>query len=113
MNQNLSKIEKTKRNYQYWIFGSIAAACLGVLQFCIFVWVAFAYYPESFSLSTHLLTELGRDANDYGHIFNISIVVLGLLLVPLVSILSLQELRLLEQRYLAHVKAHALEVWTR
>lgn len=99
----MNDLQRVRRRYEYLIFGSIGAACLGVLQFAIAVLVAIQYFPGTFSLSTNLLTDLGQDENDYSWIFNTSIILLGLSLAPLFLLLPLVETRAKVSKYLVAV----------
>ena len=94
-----NKIQQTKKHYEIWIFGTIGAAVLGVLQFIVCVIVALNYYPEPFSLADNLITDLGKDANDYGMIFNISVIFMGVLLIPLFGMLPAIETRSSHSKY--------------
>ena len=89
----MDNIKKVRRRYELWIFGSIGIACLGVIQFCVCIWIAIANYPEPFSLATHLFTDLGRESNDYGAVFNGSLIILGLTLIPLFVLMPFIDIR--------------------
>ena len=97
------KIRNVKHKYEIWIFGTIGGAVFGVLQFIICVIVAVNCYPEPFSLADNLITDLGKDANDYGMIFNISIILMGLFLAPLFGMLPVIELRSSHSKYLVAI----------
>ncbi len=99
----MDQINRIRRNYEIWIFSSIAIACLGVLQFSVCVWLAMAYHPDGFSLSTHLLTDLGKDAYDWGFVFNGSVMILGLCLIPIFVLLPFVETRNSYSKYVVSV----------
>lgn len=70
------------------LVATLAIAALGVIQFLLCVWFGMVNYDAPFSLAENFLSELGRTTYNYGYVFNVAMMVLGLSQVPLFVMLA-------------------------
>ncbi len=69
---------------RYWLTGTLAGAILGVVQFLVVVMACLSQVDSSFMLGEgYFLSDLGRKDSPLGWLFNISLLALGAMLIPL------------------------------
>ncbi|MBX3418121.1 MAG: hypothetical protein KF851_11000 [Pirellulaceae bacterium] len=69
---------------RYWLAGVLACSLLGVAQFAVVVIICSVYLPEKqIPEDGYFLSDLGRSVLPLAWLFNSSLIVLGLMLIPM------------------------------
>ncbi len=77
-----------RQQFKILLFLVLSFAIIGVLQFLACTTIAISLYPRSFSFSENYLSDLGRKSFDYHYLFNGSLILLGVSLIPLYGLLK-------------------------
>ena len=76
-----------KQQFRLLLFGVLALACVGLLQFVCCTGIAMLRFPDGYSFTDNYLSELGFMGHPGHTLFNGSLVFLGVSLIPLYGLL--------------------------
>jgi hypothetical membrane protein len=80
--------ETVRQQFKMLLFLVLTFSIFGILQFLACTTIAITLYPRIFSFSENYLSDLGRKSFDYHYLFNGSLILLGVSLIPLYGLLK-------------------------
>ena len=83
----------SKPVFRFWLILSLGLAVIGVIQYLGASAIAMMHFPEGYSIAGNFLSDLGRSTHDYSDLYNFSLILLGIGLIPLFLTLTVVDPR--------------------